>query len=159
MLVHLVAKVMVAFFEEAHLEGSNISFPYYFIGDNAFPLLPNLMRPYPGLNLPVDKRNFNKILSKCRSRIEISFGILSNRWRVLHTTINASPKNVDKIILAAVLLHNFLIFNSDKCYYNPEISNDFSQNVLEKARVSRSNHPSSEAFNLRTTLKDYLQQS
>nr|XP_036224484.1 protein ALP1-like isoform X1 [Bactrocera oleae] len=34
-----------------HLPGTNKDFQYFFVGDNAFPLKENLMRPYPGRNL------------------------------------------------------------------------------------------------------------
>lgn len=138
------------------LPNSDIVFPYFFVGDNAFPLLPNLMRPYPGNILPEDKNLFNHLLSITRCRIEISFGILTNRWRILHTTIFASPENVDKIVLASVMLHNFLILNSDKKYYDPASSEEIEPSTLESIQLSRSNHPSVEAFSLRETLKDYL---
>ncbi|XP_036325448.1 protein ALP1-like [Rhagoletis pomonella] len=67
-------------------------FQYYFVGDNAFPLKPNLMRPYPGRNLSTAKQNFNKKLSSARVHIENAFGILANRWQILHTTIHAAQK-------------------------------------------------------------------
>jgi len=35
------------------------SIPYVFVGDEAFPLRHNLMHPYPGRNLPLDKRICN----------------------------------------------------------------------------------------------------
>lgn len=34
-------------------------FPYYFVGDEAFPLKENLMRPYPGKYLNIMKKVFN----------------------------------------------------------------------------------------------------
>lgn len=42
--------------------------PHVFVGDEAFPLRPNLMRPYPGCQLPLPRpvRMFNKLLSRAR---------------------------------------------------------------------------------------------
>lgn len=119
-------------------------------------ILWSLIYLFTGISLQEDKRNFNKILSKTRCRIEITFGILANRWRVLHTTINASPKNADKIVLAAVLLHNFLILNNDQNYFNCEANEELDQGNLVNIGLLRSNHPTSEAFSLREKLKEYL---
>lgn len=138
------------------LPNSNVIYPYYFVGDNAFPLLSNLMRPYPGCNLPQDKVNFNKILSRARAKIEISFGILANRWRILHTTINANPENASKIILATIVLHNFLRLNQDQRYFNNEESKDFLPNTLQRAETRTRNRSTNEAFTLRDKLKEYL---
>lgn len=95
-------------------------FPHYFVGDAAFPLRSNLMRPYPGTNLDENKRVFNYILPRARRVIEICFGILCARWRVLLTTIEMSPDNVDVIVLACTALHNFVMLNDHKRWYCPE---------------------------------------
>ncbi|XP_065355929.1 uncharacterized protein LOC135950314 [Calliphora vicina] len=106
---------------DANLPGTSINCPYYFVGDNAFPLKDNLMRPFPGHSLPQDKDKFNTMLSKARVHIENAFGILANRWRVLHTTIHMSPKNADKVVLATVVLHNFLMLKNDRNYFTIEL--------------------------------------
>jgi hypothetical protein len=82
--------------------------PLYFVGDEAFPLHVNLMRPFGGRVLPVSERIFNYRLSRARRCIENAFGIMVARFRIFHTTINKFPENIDKVIQACVCLHNFI---------------------------------------------------
>lgn len=41
------------------IEENGKKMPFYFVGDEAFPLSDNMMRPYPGHFLPQVKRVFN----------------------------------------------------------------------------------------------------
>lgn len=93
---------------DAPLPSEEIPFPYFFVGDEAFPLLKNLMRPFGGRNLDISTRIFNYRLSRAIFCIENAFGILVSRWRIFHRRINALPNNVDGIIKATVCLHNYL---------------------------------------------------
>ncbi|XP_008180130.1 protein ALP1-like [Acyrthosiphon pisum] len=82
--------------------------PFVFIGDEAFALHSNLLRPYPGRGLNDTKRVFNYRLSRARRTVECTFGVLANKWRVLHTPIQFEPDFVDEIIKSCCVLHNFV---------------------------------------------------
>uniref|UniRef100_A0A8D3C299 DDE Tnp4 domain-containing protein n=1 Tax=Scophthalmus maximus TaxID=52904 RepID=A0A8D3C299_SCOMX len=83
--------------------------PHVMVGDAAFPLKPYSMRPYPGHNLIARKRIFNYRLSRARMVVENAFGILASLWRIFHRRINLHPQNVDRLAVAACILHNFLL--------------------------------------------------
>lgn len=95
-----------------------ITLPYVFLGDAAFPLRPYLMTPFSGRALDSDKTWHNREHSRGRSCIENAFGILASRWRIFQTTISAKPENADLIIMAAVLLHNYVMKTDQQQYAN-----------------------------------------
>ncbi|XP_067632103.1 uncharacterized protein [Eurosta solidaginis] len=99
---------------------SSQPFPHFFVGDCAFPLKNNLMKPYPGRNTTREQRIFNYRLSRARRVIENAFGILTARWRVLKTTMEFYPENAEKIVLACLVLHNFIMFHDSSRWYCPE---------------------------------------
>lgn len=80
------------------LPDTNTSFPYFIIGDEAFPLGSNLLRPYSGRNLPTLQKYYNSRLSSVRKVVEDTFGILVQRWRIFLRVLHADPKNVDSFI-------------------------------------------------------------
>nr|CAI5845238.1 unnamed protein product [Callosobruchus analis] len=85
-----------------------IPLPYVFIGDEAFGISTNLMRPYASYNLTVPKRIFNYRLCRARRYVECSFGILSNKWRIFHRPLNIDVKVAISLIKACCALHNFV---------------------------------------------------
>ena len=56
-----------------NLPGTTIAVPYCFVGDNAFPLLENLLRPFPDWGLDEQMHNFNYRLSRARRCIGKQF--------------------------------------------------------------------------------------
>lgn len=91
------------------LPGQNdCKIPYVIIGDEAFGLGFNTMRPYGGKILSEKKRIYNYRLSRARRYIECTFGILSNKWRIFHRPLNVSVEFAEDIVKACTVLHNFV---------------------------------------------------
>ncbi|KAF7646310.1 hypothetical protein LDENG_00190140 [Lucifuga dentata] len=90
------------------LPGSEVQSPHVFVGDEAFPLKVNMMRPYSGTNLTTEQRIYNYHHSRARQVVENAFGILAARWRVFGKAMECSIEKAEDITKACVSLHNFL---------------------------------------------------
>ena len=104
----VMEKRQMKFPKPASLPGTQIKVPHVLIGDEAFPLREDLMRPYPGHNLSEQKKIFNYRLSQARRVIENTFGILAARWRIFRGPLICKPENAIAVVKATICLHNFL---------------------------------------------------
>ncbi|GBM25170.1 hypothetical protein AVEN_96722-1 [Araneus ventricosus] len=82
--------------------------PYVSVADEAFTMCKIIVRPYPAKKLTWQQRVNNYRLSKARRYVECGFGILANKWRILHRPIDVSIDMADIIIQACCVLHNFV---------------------------------------------------
>ncbi|XP_026326845.1 uncharacterized protein LOC113235380 isoform X2 [Hyposmocoma kahamanoa] len=98
--------------------------PFVFVGDEAFPLMENFMRPYPRDRLNSEKRVFNYRLSRARRIVEATFGVLARKWYVYHKDFECKIATVDKIIKATCVLHNYLIDRQPDFLNNNENYNE-----------------------------------
>ena len=89
--------------------------PYFFVGDEIFPIKACLMRHYPG-KLDKEQMIFNYHLSQARRTIENAFGILSVHWRIFHNPIRANIENIEKYVLACLCFHNYLKLTHNAFY-------------------------------------------
>lgn len=87
---------------------SGTALPFVFVADEAFALCENLLRPYPAKNLTPQKKVFNYRLSRARRFVECAFGILANKWRILHRPIDVNVEFVDSIVKTCCVLHNYV---------------------------------------------------
>ena len=95
--------------EPEPLPGCSVRLPHVLVGDEAFPLRPHLMRPFPGSRLTDDRRRvFNYRLSRARRTSENAFGILAPRFRVYRGPIGCGVETTKLIVQATCVLHNFL---------------------------------------------------
>ena len=92
--------------------------PYVLVGDSAFPLQQNLMKPYPDKNQSDVQMNYNYRHSRFRRVSENAFGILVNRFRIYNKRIDLDPDIVVIIVRATLALHNLLCTKSAE-FYSP----------------------------------------
>lgn len=91
------------------LPGHGTSLPYVILGDEAFALSNNLMKPYSGTYQKGSKeRIFNYRLSRARRVVENAFGICSSVFRILRKPMLLKPEKAQLVVMACVYLHNFL---------------------------------------------------
>ncbi|PNF36799.1 hypothetical protein B7P43_G09636, partial [Cryptotermes secundus] len=92
------------------LPGQNELTPCVLIGDEAFPLRPNIMRPFPYRQPRQDYRKeiYNKRLCRARRVVENAFGILAQKWRIFLRPIQVKVETTISIVKAACILHNYL---------------------------------------------------
>ena len=108
--------------------------PFVIVGDDAFPLMENLMKPYSRRNLTDETRIYNYRHSRARRISENAFGILANRWRVFMSPMLVAPDKVENITLCCVALHNYLRSTAaSRQAYTPEetfdVENHASGNI------------------------------
>ncbi len=82
----------------------------YCVADAAYTLQENLLVPFTGLDR-TDPANdaFNFYMSQLRIRVEMAFGRLTNKFRILKGCMVGSLDRITAIVIACARLHNFVI--------------------------------------------------
>ena len=82
----------------------------YGLADAAYTLNENMLIPFTGVQrLDPAHDAFNYYLSQLRIRVEMAFGRLVNKFRILNGKIEGSLDRVTAILTACARLHNFII--------------------------------------------------
>lgn len=102
------------------LSNSERQLPFVFIGDEAFALRPDFLKPFSQRDLTHDRKIYNYRLSRARRIIENTFGILVARFRIFHGAMAVDLPRIEKIVMAACALHNFLRRKCSSTYITPE---------------------------------------
>ncbi|KAF2882366.1 hypothetical protein ILUMI_23811 [Ignelater luminosus] len=84
------------------VSNSDKRLPYDFVGDEAFDMLYDLLKP-------------------ARRVVENTFGIMASRFGILHTAINLNLTNIDTVVLTCCALHNFSRRECAKTTHIPEV--------------------------------------
>ena len=90
------------------LPGDDRDLPYFFVGDDAFPLREWMMKPFSRRTMSHRERVFNYRTSRARRVVENAFGILAHRWRCLLTTLQICPVKATTVVQGCFTLHNYL---------------------------------------------------
>lgn len=139
------------------LPNSETILPYVVLGDEAFPLLNNLMKPYPRSQSLIDRSKaiFNYLLSRARRIVENSFGMLTHRFRMYCTPIHLKTETMEDAVTATCIIHNILA--DAKIFHDP--TSDVDQNVrlnslehLEQIESQQTNEPTE----IRNKFKEYF---
>ena len=125
------------------------------------------MRPFPGRKNPENKRIFNYRLSRARRISENAFGLLAQRWHIYQRRLNMIPNNVEEVVKATVILHNFI--QKDRQIgvvmdargmpvgqIRPETENDDTNGLVAIHAVFRGNRSNSKILEIRNKLMDFF---
>jgi hypothetical protein len=130
---------------------SSEDFPFVLVGDEAFSLSENLMRPYGGHSLTEKKRVFNYRLCRARRYVECAFGILCNKWRIFHRASNVSKQFTKDIVKACVILHNVVRLKDGR-----RSEEAFITQILHEVNRIPCCRPTGTAINIRDRFSDYI---
>lgn len=146
--------------------------PYFFIADDAFPLIKRILKPYKpnrGQTLPKEEIIFNYRLSRAWRCVENAFGILVSKWACIGKRFHSKPENVQIIVAACCLLHNFMMNQQPNTYIPPQyrdrrgprgefVAGTWRNN--SQSNLVSMNHctypPSKEGERIRNLLKDFV---
>lgn len=145
--------------EPKPLPGTNMITPYLFLGDEAFPLLQNLMKPYPRLQAAADKTMsiFNYRLSRSRRVVENAFGLLSQKFRIFLTPIQLNVKTCEHLVTSACILHNIMIDARGVSDDDPPLSGLQSVSISDSLTATEGLlEPTQANLRVRNILKDYF---
>lgn len=140
------------------LPNTNIEAPHVFLGDEAFPLLTNLLKPYrrADASLDVTKANFNYRLSRARRLVENVFGILACRFRIFHTTIDLNVSTIENVVTSCCIIHNLLLDENPISENSNGIEDAENDSDLDEFVDIEYPDNELEAVAIRNIFKDYM---
>lgn len=131
-------------------------FPYVFLGDEAYSLNRNFMKPFARASLTSDKKKiYNYRHSRARRIVECAFGMMSRKFRIFERPMLVHPDFAKLVTSACCVLHNMIrkkegtiiadvhdeIINFEECDIQRETT---------RARASRA------AYQVRENFADYF---
>ena len=87
--------------------------PICVLGDPAYPLLPYVMKEFPGGGNTLQEQFFGWRLCSARMVIECAFGRLKGRFEALKREMDINLNDLPNVINACFFLHNYCEMNGD----------------------------------------------
>lgn len=143
------------------LPNSDLVLPYVFVGDDAFRLHPNMLKPYSRERAIADnlKAVFNYRLCRARRTSENAFGLLAQVFRIFYTPIHLLPQTVDDVVIVSCCLHNLqrdsYIAQSSGSYHVPDPKQDPPRDNLANLARARG-YANFEGFTVRDSFATYF---
>ncbi|XP_049294069.1 uncharacterized protein LOC125769390 [Anopheles funestus] len=139
-------------------ETSRVEVPYMFLGDKAFPLTSYCLRPFGGFTqVGSVERNFNQRHSIARRTVEMAFGILSARFRVLKKPMELQVENAKKVIMATIYLHNFIRRTEEVRMHDSNfLSGNDEGNANMRNMISNASRASTNMLQIRMHVANFL---
>ena len=111
---------------EAHCHDGGPDLHHFLLGDNAFALMPRMVKHNSRRQLTREERIANYRISRGRRVVENAFRILGSRFRVLLGTMEQRPRVVTDIVFTCVVLHNMLRTHQGGADRAPTPANDLA---------------------------------
>ena len=88
----------------------NLPQGFVVIADAAYEATEYLVSLFYGVHvLDPENNNFNFYGSQCRIRVEMAFGMMSQKWGILKRPMSVKPSQCTNIVMCIARLHNFTI--------------------------------------------------
>jgi len=94
--------------------------PWYFVvGGNAYVCTEHLLAPLWGAAITTQRMTLTFFLSQLRIRIEMAFGHLITKWRILCSSLEVPLKQCSIVFYACCHLHNYIISEEMESHGQP----------------------------------------